>query len=309
MGSAAAIAYYTIFSLPPLMVVVFYLAGLAGVSQETINRVVKDQVGLPLTPAEQRFEDNDEQGLSINEVAAADKVMTTPLETTLGPVSKIIGICILVFSASNTFAQLQIAFNRVWNVEPDPDQGGIWNFVVKRLLSIGMIVILGFLLLVSLVLTTLIDEIAAHMIGDQPGVASMVTGVVINNFVSIIVAALLFAAMFKFLADAKNNWKDVAVGSLITAVLFVVGKAVLGYYLQNSEVGGTWGSAAASMIGVLVWVYYTAIIVLFGAELTVAWAIVFGTGIESANGAHKVKTEKVVVSESEDVTPDGINTP
>lgn len=302
MGSAASIAYYTIFSLPPLLVIVFYLAGLAGVSQQTINRIVKDQVGLPLTPTEEQQEEKEQQGLSINEVAAADKVLTTPLETTIGPVSKMIGVCILIFSASNTFAQLQIAFNRVWNVEPDPNQGGVWDFVLKRLLSIGMIIIMGFLLLVSLVLTTLIDELAALVLGEQPGAAGIIAGVIANNVVAILVATLLFAAMFKFLADAKTVWKDVAVGALITALLFVIGKTILGFYLQNSEVGGTWGSAAASMIGVLVWVYYTAIIVLFGAELTVSWAKEFGDGIRSANGARKVKTKKVVMTEPDEAS-------
>lgn len=297
MSAGAGIAYYTIFSLPPLLVIVFYIASASGVSEQTVNRIVKDQIGLPLSPAEQAEEQQAEAGVTLNRISSADEVIAAPLASTLGPVSKVIGVLLLVLSASGTFGHLQAALNRVWEVAPDPDQSGILNFLTKRLLTIGMIAIMGFLLLVSLVLTTLIDELVLMTIGEQAGATAMIIGKVTNTAVSLVVATLLFAALFRFLPDAKTPWKDLFVGGFLTAVLFVIGKNVLGAYLQQSDIGNVWGSAAASMIGVLAWVYYSALIVLFGAELTACWTEVFGAGIRSDSGAHKVQQSIVKVEE------------
>jgi membrane protein len=289
MSSGAAIAYYTIFALPPLLVLVFFIAHAAGVSQEQIDRVVSSQIGIPMA-GESGEGEQQEQGATLESVAGdADKKSEV---RALGPFSRIAGIVLLIFSATGVFGQLQFALNRAWEVEPDPKKGGIFNFIFKRLLSLGMIVVIAFLLMVSMVLTTLLDEISVWVFGKDPGTLGMVFGYILNHAVTLLVATLMFAAMFKLLPDAKMRWKDMWVGSFITAVLFVVGKSLISIYLQNSDIGASWGSAAASMIGMLVWVYYTSLIVLFGAELTQAWIQLHGSGIEPAKGAVRVEEEK-----------------
>lgn len=291
MSSGAALAYYTIFSLPPLLVLVFFIAGMAGVSQDTINRLVSDQIGVPM-PAE------GEEGAGLQSVAGREQERSAEGAVSgLGPVSKVIGVLILIFSATGVFAQLQFALNRAWEVEPDPAQGGVMKFITKRLLSVGMIVVIGFLLLISLVLTTMVDEIVAMTQGQAPGAVATGIGIALNMVATFAIATLLFAAIFKILPDANMRWKDVWVGAAITALLFVVGKTLLGWYLQNSNIGSSWGSAAATMIGMLVWVYYSSLILLFGAEMTQVWANQYGSGIEPAKGAVRKVEEKHYVRE------------
>jgi membrane protein len=301
MSSGAAIAYYAIFSIPPLLVLVFVVAGWAGISGPRIDAVVRDQLGLPMAAAkgnsqrgeaDQSNEGSEDAGLGA--VAEAQKAQQLSGVSTF---SRVMGVALLIFSATGLFAQLQFALNRAWEVEPDPAQGGVLRFVLKRVLSLGMIVVIAFLLLISLVLTTLIDEITGLLQGSSPGTVALVLGVVLNNLAVLVLATLLFAAMYKILPDAKMAWKDTWVGAGLTAVLFVIGKSVIGWYLQSSDVGASWGSAAASMVGVLIWIYYSSLLVLFGAELTQAWAKDFGSGIEPAEGAVRKVEEKRHVRE------------
>jgi membrane protein len=279
MTAGAAIAYYTIFSLPPLLVMVFFIAEQFGVSHDTVDRMVRDQLGMPIT---------SEQSQQVSEGGAGGGKLTE----SLGPLGKAIGILFLIFSATGVFAQLQFALNRAWEVEPDPNRGGIWAFLTKRMLSLGMIVVIAFLLLVSLVLTTMVDELVRRIVGPDAGTVGTVIGATLNSVATLAVATLLFAAMFKVLPDAKMEWRDTWVGAGMTAVLFVVGKALIGIYLNQSDFGSGWGAAAASMIAMLVWVYYSALIVLFGAELTQAWTSRFGAGIEPSPGAVRIVEEK-----------------
>jgi membrane protein len=182
--------------------------------------------------------------------------------------------------------------NRAWEVKPDPDQGGVWSFITKRVLSFGMVIVVAFLLLVSFVLTTIIDELTGLLQGSAPSGAMIALGIVLNNAAAFLVAMLLFASMFKVLPDADMAWRDVWVGAASTAVLFVVGKALIGWYVQHSDLASGWGSAAASMIGVLVWVYYSCLILLFGAELTQVWASKYGQGIEPSPGAVRAEAAR-----------------
>ncbi len=294
MTSGAAIAYYTIFALPPLLVLVFFIADSFGVSRERMNQIVENQVGIPLATA------NETEGESADEASSRGASLESVVSDAqskaeigaLGPFSRIAGVIVLIFSATGVFGQLQFALNRAWEVEPDPQQGGVLNFLFKRLLSLGMIVVIGFLLLVSMVLTTVLDELSHLVVGQSPGSVGMVFGYLLNNVVALVVATILFAAMFKLLPDAKLRWKDVWMGAFITALLFVIGKTLIAFYLQSSDVGASWGSAAASMVGMLVWVYYTSLIVLFGAEMTQVWANQYGGGIQPAPGAVRKVEEK-----------------
>lgn len=288
MSSAAAMAYYAIFSLPPLLVMVVSLAGYFGVPPERIQKIVQDQWGVASSNRESAdanggnqtdAQTGDEQGESDSE--AAEK---TPAGV-MGAATRVVGIAILVFSATGLFAQLQYTLNRAWEVKPDPKQGGVLAFIGKRVLSLGMILVVVFLLLVSMVLTTLIDETIAYLKGGAPDETTIVLGITLNNVVAFLVATLLFAAMFRFLPDAEIAWRDVWFGAVMTGLLFVIGKTLIALYLQHTDLGSGWGSAAASMIGVLVWMYYSSLIVLFGAELTQAWAAARGRGIQPSPGA------------------------
>ena len=316
--SGASLAYYTIFALPPVLVLVFFIAGLFGVSDQKIQEVVSRQVGVPIPEQSQSSGKQSTNSASDkkNEAKAGDESSGQTIEggakkepggaaaiaertksgaqpmKALGPLSKVIGVLILIFSATGLFTQLQNALNKAWEVEPDPAKGGWSSFLFKRVLSLGMVVVIAFLLLVSLVLTTLVDEFVRLAVGQSAGPVATTIGIVLNNAIVLILATVLFAAMYKLLPDAEMRWKDMWIGSFITALLFVIGKALIGWYLQSSAIGSAWGSAAASMVALLVWVYYSSLIVLFGAELTQAWAKNYGYGIQPEEGAVRVVEEK-----------------
>jgi membrane protein len=280
MSSAAAMAYYAIFSLPPLLVLVVAIAGYFGVEPEQIQAMVQDQWGVS---AGEQQSSNDQQAAN-GDSESADSNDSKESAGMLGIASRIIGGLILLFSATGLFAQMQYTLNRAWEVKPDPKQGGVLAFLGKRVLSLGMILVVVFLLLVSMLLTTVLDEVIAQLSGSA-GPVKMVLGITLNNIVAFVVATLLFAAMFKVLPDADIGWRDVWFGAIVTGLLFVIGKSVIALYLQNADLASGWGTAAAAMIGVLVWMYYSSIIVLFGAELTQAWAVEHGRAIEPSEGA------------------------
>jgi membrane protein len=287
MSSGAAIAYYAIFSLPPLLVLVVMIAGYFGISPERIQQVVQNQWGVSGAPTQAQQGEGEETDPANGEEAEA-----ASLSSSLGWVGRIVGGAVLLFSATGLFAQLQYALNRAWEVKPDPKQGGVWAFITKRLLSFGMILVVAFLLLVSFVLTTIIDELTALLQGGAPSGMMLALGIVLNNAAAFLVAMLLFAAMFKVLPDADMAWRDVWVGAGMTALLFIVGKALIGWYVQHTDLATGWGSAAASMIGVLVWLYYSCLILLFGAELTQVWASKYGQGIEPSPGAMRAEAAR-----------------
>ncbi|MAT14455.1 MAG: ribonuclease BN [Planctomyces sp.] len=294
MSSGAALAYYTIFALPPLLIIVFAVAGRFGVDDQQIDTIVKEQLGIPIT----EFEGADLSDASlVGEESGNDSDQSSGNIAGLSYVSRAFGLGVLFFSVTGLFSQFQYSLNRVWEVKPDPDRSTIKEFVLKRLLSLGMVAIIAFLLLVSLVLSTLMDEAMEAIQGPNPGGAMMVLGIIVNNVITVIIGTLLFASMFKVLPDARTSWRDMFVGSFLTAVLFVIGKALIGWYLQNSNVGSDWGSAASSLIAVLVWVYYSSLIVLFGAELTQVWAKYFGSGIQPTHGAVRMIEERRTIRE------------
>jgi membrane protein len=268
MSTGAAIAYYAIFSLPPLLVLIMAIAGYFGIEPDEIQKMVQSQWGVSSSSESNASADESEE----------------PKARDFGLVSRIVGGAILLFSATGLFSQLQYALNRAWEVKPDPKKGGIWAFITKRVLSFGMVLVVAFLLLVSFVLTTVIDELIA-MVRGAPEESALAIGFALNNLAAFVVATLLFAAMFKVLPDVKMAWKDVFVGAAFTGLLFIIGKTLIGLYLQHSDLGSGWGDAAASMIGVLVWMYYSSLILLFGAELTQVWASEYGRGIQPAPGA------------------------
>ncbi|HYH79408.1 MAG TPA: YihY/virulence factor BrkB family protein [Longimicrobium sp.] len=265
---AAALAYYTVFALPPMLILIMMLVG-AFVSRETVQEALSGQMGAMLGQDGART-----VGTMVNQSKQPEGG---------GAIGTIMGIAALVLGATGAFMQLQGALNTAWGVKPDPEAGGIKNFIFKRLLSVGMVLSIAFLLLVSLALSAALTAVGGAVGALIPGASAVVIGI-LQTLVSTAVVTLLFAAIFKVLPDAKIAWRDVWVGALVTAVLFEVGKWAIGLYLGNSNPGKAYG-AAGSLAVILVWIYYTAMIVLFGAEFTETWATERGSGVEPDKGA------------------------
>jgi membrane protein len=204
-------------------------------------------------------------------------------------IAAVLGVVGLLLGATGVFGQLQAALDKVWEVAPDPRQG-VRGFILKRVFSLGMVLGLGFVLLASLVLSTIISAFGDSLAGLLPSWLSEPFLFALDLGFSIGVISLLFAAIFKVLPDARVAWRDVWVGGFFTSVLFAVGKVVLGLYLGSSNPGEAFGAAGALAL-MLVWIYYTSMIVLFGAEFTEAWAKRRGHGVVPERGAVRVIRE------------------
>ena len=260
---AAAIAYYTVFSLPPLLALIVYLAGVF-FGPETVAETISAQVGSAAGEGAART-----VGTMIESASSVGS----------GVGAKLAGIGALLFGATGAFAHLQKALNRAWEVEEASDEGGIKAVIMKRLLSFGMIITIAFFLLVSLAISgalSFMSSAAAGVAGDGVVGAGMQ---VVNAVVSLLVISGLFAIMFKFLPDAEIAWGDVWVGALATGLLFTIGKTAIGIYLGVADPASAFG-ATGSLALLLIWIYYSALIVLVGAEFTQAWARKFGSGIQ-----------------------------
>ena len=256
---AAALAYYTVFSVTPLLVIAISIAG-AVFGQEAARGEIVQQINQLV----------GQQGAEVIETALANADRPK-----LSSIASIISIVLLLIGASGVFAQLQTALNTVWNVKPKPD-AGIWGFIRKRLLSFGMVLAIGFLLLVSLVLSAMLSGISKLEINFLPGLTPLWQ--LGNSIASFCAIALLFALIYKYLPDVKISWKDVVVGSVVTALLFTIGKFLIGLYLGRGSLGSAYG-AAGSLVVFLAWVFYSAQILLFGAELTQVYARKYGKKI------------------------------
>jgi membrane protein len=213
-----------------------------------------------------------------------------------GLIPMLLGIVGLLLGATGALGQLQKALNRAWNVEPDPNQGGLKNFLTKRLFSLGMILVIAFFLLVSLVISAALTGMGDRLGGFLPAGLSAPFLELLNLVISFAVITLLFGALFRVMPDAKISWRSVWVGAAVTAFLFVLGKFLIGFYLGQSNPGQAYG-AAGSLAVLLLWIYYSALILLFGAEFTETWAERRGQGIEPEPGAVRVRREKQRVGE------------
>jgi membrane protein len=250
---AASLAYYTALSLAPL---VLLLVGVAGAVLD------RQQVAGALTTELEHL-----MGPSGRELVTSILTTSTPQGGTLATV---VGLVTLVIGATAVFGELQTTMNLIWEVQPAPSGGtwaGVWGWLKARIFSLGLVFALAFLLLVSLAISTALAGVAALFQGPDPAFVSRVLEMV----ASLLVLTLVFALFFKYVPDAEVRWRDVWLGGLVTAVLFTVGKTAIGAYLGRASVGSAYG-AAGSMVVLLVWVYYSALIVFFGAEFTQAWA-------------------------------------
>ncbi len=262
---SAAIAYYTVFSLPPLLVTVVAIAG-AVFGPDRVQEALLGQAGSLVGP----------EGAAAIEGMIAD---ASDVGSGLG--SKLVGLAALLFGATGAFMQLQKALNRAWEVE-DVSDGGILATITKRLMSFGLILTIAFLLLVSLALSAVLSALGDMATQIAPTGLANVGMQILSMGVSLGVITLLFAIMFVVLPDAKVAWQTVWVGAFATALLFTLGKFGIGLYLGQANPTSAFG-AAGSLALILIWVYYSALIVLVGAEFTQAWAVHVGKGVEGGS--------------------------
>jgi membrane protein len=255
---AAALSYYTVFSIPPLLFLVISIAGLI-LNQSDVRKAVLDQIAGALSQ-----ESADAIGAMIDSASLGGS----------SGIGAVTGLVILLLGASGVFTQLQDALNTIFEVRIKPGQT---LFVLrKRLFSFLMVLGLGFLLLVSLVLSTALAALAVTIQSYLPGSVSVFQAV--NFLLPFLVIMGLFALMFRYLPDAAIAWRDVWPGAALTSLLFNIGKSLLSLYLARSNLANTYG-AAASVVLIFVWVYYTAQILFIGAEFTQVYANRFGAGI------------------------------
>ena len=271
----AALAYYTVFSLAPLILVLLSLVGVifrhdpAG----AWNKITQ-QMSYFLDPSAVQVVQNIAQKAS---------------EPGKSTIATIIGVALALFGASGVFGQLQDALNTIWGVKAKPG-GGIWGFLRSRFLSFAMVGGICFLLLVSLTLESVLKGFSHYVQSMLPG--GIIVAMAVYLLFDFAVIVLLFAIIFKFLPDVNIQWRDVWIGAVMTAVLFGVGKWALGFYLGSGTAGSAYG-AASSLITLLLWVYYSSQILLFGAEFTQVYAERAGRGAKPDEYAVRVQTKEV----------------
>ncbi len=250
----AIIAYYAIFSLPGLLVLMIALAGYF-FGADAVSGHLQNQIAKALG----KDTADMVQGMVIMAMKSKDSFWAA-----------MIGIATILFGATAVFAQLQKSFNNIWEVEATTNKSGVWIFVKTRLFSFGLIISIAFLLLISLVLSSLLAAFATW-IQQFWSESLLVIFQVFNAVLSLVIITILFAMMFKILPDAKIKWQSVWIGAFVTSLLFVLGKSALGLYFGKADPASGYG-AAGSIILILLWTSYSSMIVFFGAEFTKAYS-------------------------------------
>jgi membrane protein len=249
---AAAVSYYTLLALAPLLLVVLALAGMVFGRAAVQGHLVTEMRGLIGESGAEAIQ------LVIQNASAPDT----------SRVSLLLGLLMLMLGASGVFLQLQSALNRIWAVEAKPPHDDLWAFFRHRLISMAMVFGIGFLLLVSLVVSAALAAINAHYQSLLPWPFLWNA---LNMLGSLVVITLLIAMIFKFLPDVRLKWRDVWLGAFVTAFLFALGKTLIGTYLGRASIGSSYG-AAGSLVVLVVWVYYASVILFVGAEITQVYA-------------------------------------
>jgi membrane protein len=265
---AASLAFYTLLSLAPLVILTIALAGVV-MGEDTARDRIIYEVGQLVGP---------EGAKTINAVVASAH------QSNDGVLSTVIGLIVLFVGASGVFGELQYAMNTIWGVKPK-QTSGLMLLVRERVFSFAMVIAVAFLLLVSLVVSAVLSGIGRFMAGSLPGGDAVWQ--VVNVVLSIGIITALFGLIFKVVPDVEVRWRDVWVGALATAVLFTVGKQLLGIYLGKSSVASAYG-AAGSIVALVVWVYYSSQLVFFGAEFTQVYARAIGRTITPSKHAEFV---------------------
>jgi membrane protein len=262
---AASLAFYTLLSLSPLVIVAIAVAGLV-FGQEAARGQIAGELQ------------------SVFGAEASDGIQTIMAHAnkpSTGIISAVIGAVVLLFGASGVFGELQDSLNTLWEVAPRPNRG-VWGIIRDRFMSFSMVLGVAFLLLVSLIVSAGLHALGAWLSSSFSGIEWI--GEAINFVVSLGITSLLFGLLFKVVPDVKIAWRDVWVGGLVTAVLFALGKFAIGLYMGKAGIASPFG-AAGSLVVIVVWVYYSAHILFFGAEFTQVYARAMGTPLKPYRGA------------------------
>jgi membrane protein len=271
---SASLAYYTIFSLPPMLIVIISLSGIfygreavQGQLFEEINNIVGTHAALQI------------QDMIKNVQLQGNTYLSTA-----------IGIIILIIGATGVFTEIQDSINIIWGVKAKPKRGWL-KIIINRVISFSMIIGIGFILLVSLTIHALMILISNKLVSFFP-VLTLELFQYFNYILTFLVIALLFAIIYKFLPDAKVRWKDVGVGAIATAVLFIIGKFFITFYLAHTDFASANGTAG-SLIVLLVWIYYSSVILFLGAEFTQVYSHKYGRKITPSDYAVYVEIIEV----------------
>lgn len=257
---SGSLAYYTVFSMGPLLIVIIYLAGLL-LGQDAVEGNLYNQL---------------EGFLGHDTALQLEEMVKNASINEKGGLAATIGVIALIIGATTVFGEIQDSINTIWGLKSSPKVGFV-KLLITRLLSFGMIATLGFLLLVSLGISAIVAGLGEQLQQLIPGV-SVVVMYIINFAVTLTITSALFAIVFKVLPDANVSWKDVFPGAITTAVLFLFGKFGISFYISKSDIGSTFG-AAGSLVVLLVWVYYSSMLLYLGAEFTKYYAVHFGSSI------------------------------
>lgn len=261
---AAALSYYSAFSMGPLLIIVIAIAGFIFGEEAARGQLFFELKNLVGTDGAQMIE----------------TIIKGASNTATGIFATIMSIVLLVLGSVGVFVELQESLNIVWGVEPKPGRG-VWGFLKNRIVSFSMVVATGFLLMISLIVNSAIALFNEFMGEMFPSLIPL--AYIMNNAASLVVITLLFAMIYKVLPDVRISWRYVWLGAGITSLLFAIGKYLIGIYLGSSSYSSTYG-AAASLVVIFVWIYYSGLILFFGAELTQVYRKRYSTSILTADG-------------------------
>ncbi len=267
---SGALAYYTVFSMAPLLILIISLSAMFFSRDAVEGQVYTQLVGFMGSDTAKQLQE------IIKNAAIGDK----------DKIALIVSIVTLLIGATTVFAEIQDSINDIWGLKAKPKRGWL-KLIQNRFLSFSVIISLVFILLVSLVITTLLDELNNRLREIFPDI-TVVVFYVFNQLFTLIVVSIIFAVIFKVLPDAEIRWKDVLSGALATAILFMLGKFAISFYISKSDVGSTYG-ATGSLVVLLLWTYYSSIILYFGAEFTKAFAVKYGSEIYPSHYAVTTK--------------------
>lgn len=258
---SAALSYYTLFSLAPLVTIAVAIAGLVADEHAVQHEVLGQFQGLLGQPGAE----------------AVASMLESARQPTQGAIATVLSVLTLIVVSMGMFSELQDALNLIWRI-PEKRGAAFWRALKSRVLSFILVIGSGFLLLVSLIMSALLAALGKFILRAMPGPQFILT--LVDSVVSLTVITLLFALMFKVLPDAYVAWRDVWVGAVATGILFTIGKWAIGLYLGGSAMASIYGAASSLMI-ILVWVYYSAMIFFLGAEFTVVYAKEHGSHASS----------------------------
>jgi membrane protein len=263
----ASLAFYTLFAIGPVLLAATSIAGMVFGPEAVTGEIVAQLDHL----------------IGREGALTVQSLLQAAAQRPSGVFATIMGAVTFLLASTGAFLELQVALNTIWRVKPRPT-GYVYAFVIDRLRSFGLVVAIGFLLLVSLAVTAALAALNAWLFNLSPSNAWLWR--TLNMLVSVLVTTGLFGMLFRFLPDVRLRWRDVATGAVVTAVLFTIGQQVIGWYLGQSTFVAGYGAAGSMMI-LLLWVYYSCQILLFGAEFTRVWAARHGVKVKPEEFAEK----------------------